>query len=100
MTRQGFHQKDRIISPLIEQEQSPYQIITNHPELKLSVRSVYTYLDMEILTVVFSRTGPTPISSSWDCLPFEKWIPCIPPPVPPKRCLLSFLQEKNCFLHS
>ena len=50
MTRQELHQKDRIISPLIEQGQSPYQIITNHPELKLSVRSVYTYLDMGILT--------------------------------------------------
>ena len=50
MTRQDLHQKDRIISPLIEQGQSPYQIITNHPELKLSVRSVYTYLDMGILT--------------------------------------------------
>ena len=32
------------------QGQSPYQIITNHPELELSVRSVYTYLDMGILT--------------------------------------------------
>ena len=50
MTRQELHQKDKIISPLIEQGQSPYQIITNHPELKLSVRSVYTYLDMGILT--------------------------------------------------
>lgn len=50
MTRQELHQKDRIISPLIGQGQSPYQIITNHPELKLSVRSVYTYLDMGILT--------------------------------------------------
>ena len=46
MTRHELHQKDRIISPLIEQGQSPYQIITNHPELELSVRSVYTYLDM------------------------------------------------------
>lgn len=43
-----LHQKDRCISPLIEQ--SSYQIITNHPELELSVRSIYTYLDMEILT--------------------------------------------------
>lgn len=50
MTRQDLHQKDRIISPLIEQGQSPYQIITNHTELELSVRSVYTYLDMGILT--------------------------------------------------
>lgn len=34
-----------IISPLILQGQSPYQIFTNHPELDMSVRSVYTYLD-------------------------------------------------------
>ena len=50
MTKRELHQKDRIISPLIEQGQSPYQIITNHPELELSVRSVYTYLNMGILT--------------------------------------------------
>lgn len=40
-----LHQKDQIISPLIEQGQSPYQILTNHPELDMSVRSMYTYID-------------------------------------------------------
>ena len=34
--------KDRIISPLIEQGQSPYQIAVNHPELGMSVRTIYT----------------------------------------------------------
>ena len=34
----------------IAQEQSPYQIITNHPELDMSVRTVYTYLDMGLFT--------------------------------------------------
>ncbi len=38
-------QPDRIISPLIEQGQYPYQIVTNRPELALSVRTVYAYLD-------------------------------------------------------
>ena len=33
MTKHQLHQKDQIISPLIEQGQSPYQILTNHPEL-------------------------------------------------------------------
>lgn len=45
MTKRQLHQKDQIISPLIEQGQSPYQILTNHPELDMSVRSMYTYID-------------------------------------------------------
>lgn len=45
LTKSELHQKDRVISPLIEQGQSPYQIVTNHPELGLSVRTVYSYLD-------------------------------------------------------
>ena len=50
MTRQELHKKDKIITPLINQGQSPYQIVANHPELNLSVRSVYNYLDMGLLT--------------------------------------------------
>jgi len=50
MTRQELHQKDSVISPLIFQGQSPYQIITNHPELDMSVRTLYTYLDEGILS--------------------------------------------------
>ena len=46
----GTPQKDKIITPLIDQGQSPYQIVANHPELNLSVRSVYNYLDMGLLT--------------------------------------------------
>jgi len=46
MTVREMRRKDKIISPLIEQGQSPYQIITNHPELDMSVRSLYTYVDM------------------------------------------------------
>ena len=45
-----LHQKDQIISPLIEQGQSPYQILTNHPELDMSVRSMYTYIDKGLFT--------------------------------------------------
>ena len=50
MTRQELHKKDKIITPLIDQGQSPYQIVANHPELNLSVRSVYNYLDLGLLT--------------------------------------------------
>ena len=50
MTRQELLKKDKIITPLINQGQSPYQIVANHPELNLSVRSVYNYLDMGLLT--------------------------------------------------
>lgn len=50
MPRQELHKKNKIITPLIAQGQSPYQIVANHPELNLSVRSVYNYLDMGLLT--------------------------------------------------
>lgn len=50
MTKRELHQKDKIISPLIEQGQSPYQILTNHPELDMSVRSMYNYIDLGLFT--------------------------------------------------
>lgn len=49
MTPQELRQKDMVISPLIAQGQSPYQIVTNHPELGMSVRTLYTYLDKGLL---------------------------------------------------
>ena len=50
MSKKQLHQKDRIITPLIEQGQSPYQILANHPELDMSVRSMYTYIDKGLFT--------------------------------------------------
>ena len=50
LTKHELRKKDSIISPLIEQGQSPYQIVTNHPELDLSVRTVYSYLDQGLFT--------------------------------------------------
>lgn len=50
MTKHELHEKDAIISPLIYQGQSPYQIITNHPELDMSVRTLYSYLDQGIFS--------------------------------------------------
>ena len=50
LPKHELRKKDSIISPLIEQGQSPYQIVTNHPELDLSVRTVYSYLDQGLFT--------------------------------------------------
>ena len=50
MTKRELHQKDQVISPLIEQGQSPYHILTNHPELDMSVRTLYSYLDQGLFT--------------------------------------------------
>lgn len=49
LTKKRLHQIDRIITPLIEQEQSPYMILTNHPELNLSVTTLYNYINQGIL---------------------------------------------------
>lgn len=43
--------KDKIISPLIAQGQSPYQIIANHPELEMSVRTLYHLIDLGVFSV-------------------------------------------------
>ncbi len=40
---------DKIVSPLILQGQTPYQIVANHPELKISVRTLYTYINDGLL---------------------------------------------------
>ena len=46
LSKHELREKDKVISPLIYQGQSPYQIITNHPELEMSVRTLYSYIDM------------------------------------------------------
>ena len=45
ITKHELRQKDQIVTPLIQQGQSPYQIAVNHPELDMSVRSIYAYID-------------------------------------------------------
>ena len=40
---------DKVVLPLITQGQSPYMIVTNHPELGLSVRTLYRYIDLGVL---------------------------------------------------
>lgn len=45
-----LHEIDSIITPLLEQGQSPYQILIGHPELGLSVRTMYQYIEMGLLS--------------------------------------------------
>ena len=40
---------DAVVTPLIVQGQSPYAIVTNHPELNISVKTLYNYIDKGIL---------------------------------------------------
>lgn len=42
---------DELVSPLILQGQSPYMILQNHPEIKLSEKTIYNYIDSGALTV-------------------------------------------------
>lgn len=42
---------DELVSPLIRQGQSPYMILQNHPEIKLSEKTIYNYIDSGALTV-------------------------------------------------
>lgn len=49
LTRKEFHEMDRVLTPLIEQGQSPYMILANHPELGISVTTLYNYIDQGLL---------------------------------------------------
>lgn len=42
---------DELVSPLILQGQSPYMILESHPEIKLSEKTIYNYIDSGALTV-------------------------------------------------
>lgn len=46
---------------MIEQGQSPYHILTNHPELDMSVRTKYSYLDQGL----FLPTDFTATFAAW-----------------------------------
>lgn len=37
-----------IIVPLIKAGQSPYQVITNHPELNISEKTLYNYIEQGV----------------------------------------------------
>ena len=50
ITQKELRKIDKVITPLISQGQSPYQIVTNHPELSISAWTMYTNLDNGLFT--------------------------------------------------
>ena len=48
LTAKELRNLDRIVKLLIEQGQSPYLILTNHPELVISVKTLYNYIDQNL----------------------------------------------------
>ncbi len=49
LTKKELHSLDQVVKPLIEQGQSPYSIIANHPGLGISVSTLYNYIDQGVL---------------------------------------------------
>ena len=49
MTKHEALKMNEVVSPLIRQGQSPYQVLTNHPELDISVKTLYNYIDKGVL---------------------------------------------------
>ena len=48
LTKESFYEVDKIISEGVRKGQSIYQIVKNHPEIGLSVKSIYTYIESGI----------------------------------------------------
>ena len=42
---------DELVAPLILQGQSPYTILNNHPEIRLSEKTLYNYIEQGVLSV-------------------------------------------------
>ncbi len=42
---------DELVSPLVHQGQSPYMILQNHPEIRLSEKTIYNYIESGALSV-------------------------------------------------
>lgn len=51
LSEEGLKQMDAIVSPLILQGQTPYQILENHPEIKCTEKTVYNYIASGVLSV-------------------------------------------------
>lgn len=104
LSKNELHRIDSIVTPLIWQGHSPYQIVVEHPELGLSVRSIYQYIELGLLTgrnidlkrkvkfkarkchksqtVKCFTAGCTVISSSFHLPMWLKWIRSSPPGTP------------------
>lgn len=49
LTPKELRALDGTVRPLIQQGQSPYMILANHPELGISVKTLYNYIDQNLL---------------------------------------------------
>lgn len=49
LTKRQARAIDMVVTPLINQGQSPYHILANHPELGISVTTLYNYIDKGVL---------------------------------------------------
>jgi IS30 family transposase len=49
LTKKELHAIDAVVKPLSTQGQSPYMIIANHPELEISVNTLYNYINQGVL---------------------------------------------------
>lgn len=49
LTKKELHALDDVVRPLILQGQSPYMIVANHPELDISVKTLYNYIGQNLL---------------------------------------------------
>lgn len=57
LTVQEAKQMAAVIAPLLKQGQSPYQIITNHPELGISEKTLYNYIENDIFHEIAGITA-------------------------------------------
>ena len=48
LTVQEAKQMAAVIAPLLKQGHSPYQIVTNHPELAISEKTLYNYIENDV----------------------------------------------------
>lgn len=49
LTKKELHAIDAVVTPLIHQGLSPYMIISSHPELDISVNTLYNYINQGVL---------------------------------------------------
>ncbi len=49
-SKSEIHRIDSIVQPLVRNGQSPYHILCSHPELQMSVKTLYNYIDQGVLT--------------------------------------------------
>lgn len=56
LTSQEAKTMAELIKPLLDQGQSPFQIVTNHPELRISEKTLYNYIENDVFHEVAGIT--------------------------------------------